>query len=153
LLVLPFLLAILQAINIQGCFKEDISSYYYTPTLKNHIHIDDKIWCEVFMVASNRRKLLKSGVGMETLHGVVIWHPTNVFGIFGQRLIQIIHQEDGNLTLLCHQIMENFSNPIVDFLNAICTTFFSLPRWWKFAIKKCIACIMFEANFANIVCF
>jgi hypothetical protein len=81
------------------------------------------------MVTSNRRKLLKSGVGIETLHGVVIWHPTNVFGIFGQHLIQIIHQEDGNLTPFYHQIMENFPNPIADFLNAICTTFFSLPRW------------------------
>jgi hypothetical protein len=91
LLDLPFLLAILQAINTQGCFKEDISSYYYTPTLKNHIHIDNKILCEVFTVTSNGRKLLKSGVVMETLHGVVIWHPTNAFGIFGQHLIQIIH--------------------------------------------------------------
>jgi hypothetical protein len=49
--------------------------------------------------------------------------------------------------------MENFPNPIVDFLNAICTTFFWVPRWWKFAIKKYIACILFEATFANIACF
>jgi len=105
------------------------------------------------MVTSNGRKLLKSGVVMETLDGAMIWHPTNAFGIFGQHLIQIIHQEDGNLTPLRHQIMENFPNPIVDFLNAICTAFFWVPRWWKFAIKKYIACIMFEANFPNITCF
>ncbi len=73
---------------------------------------------------------------METLHGVMIWHPTNAFGIFGQHLIQIIHQEDGNFTLLRHQIMESFPNPIADSLNAICTTFLFCPKVVKICYQK-----------------
>jgi hypothetical protein len=65
--MLPFLLILLQAFNTKNeCLKGKISSYYYIPTLKFHIHTNGELWYLAFTFVDVGNKSWGSEVTIKT---------------------------------------------------------------------------------------
>lgn len=62
-----FLLILLQAFNTKNeCLKGKISSYYYIPTLKSHVHTNGELWYWAFTFIDDGNKSWGSEVTIET---------------------------------------------------------------------------------------
>lgn len=133
--MLPFLLILLQAFNTKNeCLKGKISSYYYIPTLKSHVHTNGELWYWAFTFIDDGNKSWGSEVTIETLvdhYFSIQWkHLVSLGGYWiGFSLQRMIIPP----ILLNYEFFSKFYGSIS--LRPLAWHFF-ITMWQKFATKK-----------------